>query len=118
MKDHKDLDAWKHAMQLVRTVYGVSNALPESENYGLKAQLRRAAVSVPSNIAEGAARGSDAEVISFLYIARGSLAEVETQVLLAHSLGYLDGTQEVEAALSQTAQVLNGLIRFLKNRDG
>lgn len=80
--NHKDLDAWKEGMKLVKIIYELTEKLPPSEMYGLKSQLRRASVSVPSNIAEGAARKSNKELIQFTYIAIGSLAEIETQVLL------------------------------------
>lgn len=92
-KDHKELEAWKRAMRLAREVYRVSSGFPKEEQLGLLPQLRRAAVSVPSNIAEGAARNSDKELVRFLYIAMGSIAELETQLLLAKEFGYLrDGT--------------------------
>ncbi len=82
MKTHKDLDAWKRAMDLVEIIYKSSHSFPSGEVYGLTAQVRRAVVSIPSNIAEGAGRKGDKEFIQFLYIALGSLAEVETQMLL------------------------------------
>jgi four helix bundle protein len=87
--DHKDLDVWKKGMELVERVYSMSRAFPDSERYGLTSQIRRAAVSIPSNIAEGAARKSDKELLQFLSIAIGSLAELETQYLIAIRLGFL-----------------------------
>jgi four helix bundle protein len=86
---HRNLLAWQEAMTLVEKVYRDTDALPRHEWFGLRAQIRRAAVSVPSNIAEGAARSSPAELVHFLSIACGSLAELETQLELAIRLGYL-----------------------------
>lgn len=98
VKSYKDLIVWKKAMDLVEMVYQVTKEFPREELYGLANQLRRAAVSVPSNIAEGHARKSTAEFRNFLSIARGSLAEVETQLLIAKRLGYIN-TQRVESIL-------------------
>ena len=86
--DHKDLDVWKKGMELVERVYSMSRAFPDSERFGLTSQIRRAAVSIPSNISEGAARKSDKELLQFLSIAIGSLAELETQYLIAIRLGF------------------------------
>jgi four helix bundle protein len=76
--DHKDLDVWKRSMDLVVKVYQITKLFPDTEKYGLSSQMRRAAVSIPSNIAEGAARKGDKEFIQFLYISIGSLSELET----------------------------------------
>ena len=89
MRKHHELRAWQEAMTLVREVYQATGSFPASEQYGLTSQLRRAAVSVPSNIAEGAARESTKEFAQFLIMARGSLSELETQLLIAKELGYL-----------------------------
>lgn len=86
---HRNLLAWQEAMTLAETVYRDTEALPKAEVYGLRSQIRRAAVSIPSNIAEGAARGSPGELVHYLGIACGSLAELETQLELAVRLGYL-----------------------------
>jgi len=93
VKSYKDLIVWQKAMTLVVLVYRVTRAFPREEIYGLTSQLRRAAVSIPSNIAEGQARQSTAEFRNFLSIARGSLAEVETQLLIAKRLNYLEAEQ-------------------------
>jgi four helix bundle protein len=115
MKSHRDLDVWKEAMALVKEVYKLTASLPRSELYGLSAQLRRAAVSVPSNIAEGAARESRKEFAQFLYIALGSLSEVETQLLLAKDLfGCHSGT--LEESLGRVRKMLIGLIKSLRRR--
>ena len=88
--DHKDLEAWKQAMRLVEEVYKISSNFPKQEMYGLTSQVRRAAVSIPSNISEGAARNGKKEYSNFLGISLGSLAELETQLIIASRLGYAD----------------------------
>ena len=83
IRNHKDLEVWKKSMDLVSNIYKITESFPNKEIYGLTNQIRRSAVSVPSNIAEGAARSSKKEFIQFLYIALGSLAELETQMIIA-----------------------------------
>ena len=111
---HRELRVWQNAMSLVRDVYTVTKAFPIEEQFGLISQLRRAAVSVPSNIAEGAARTSKREFAQFLSVARGSLAEVETQILIAKDLGYLVHDEEILAAISGLLRSISALIRSLK----
>ena len=82
--------AWQRAMDLVEEVYRITLSLPKEEKYGLISQIRRAAVSIPSNIAEGDERGTNKESVRFLYIAKGSLAELQTQLEIAHAVGYID----------------------------
>jgi four helix bundle protein len=109
---------WKKSMALVLDVYRSTQAFPKTETYGLVSQLRRAAVSIPSNIAEGQARLSTGEFKQFLGKARGSLMEVETRILLAQELGYLE-IAEGESLLSAAAEVgriLNGLLNSLPVR--
>ena len=115
-KAHKKLKVWQEAMELVKIVYGITTALPPEEKYGLISQMRRAAVSVPSNIAEGAARQSTKESIQFYMISRGSLSELDTQVELCRSLGLIDSTQFsiVSVHLTKVDGLLSGLIRFKK----
>jgi four helix bundle protein len=103
-------------MDLVTRVYEITRRFPREEIYGLTSQLRRAAVSVPSNIAEGKGRSSDKELVQFLNHSRGSLFEIETQTTIAQRLGYTDA-ETCEAILRQTSrvgQMLNGLIRALR----
>ncbi len=102
-------------MQLTHEIYQVTKRFPREEIYGLTAQMRRSAVSVPSNIAEGQGRASKGEFKQFLCMARGSLFELETQFLLAKRLGYLTEQQisEIETAFSNVGPVLNALIRSL-----
>jgi len=115
-KAHHRLEAWQQALNLVKSIYSATASFPKSELYGLTSQMRRAAVSIPSNIAEGAARESTAEFIRFLYIARGSLAELETQILIAQELGYIDVVAPIMERLDSVSAPLSGLIRSLKNR--
>lgn len=107
---HYDLEVWKDAMRLAREVYRASAAFPDSERYGLAAQLRRAAVSVASNIAEGAGRGSRLEYSRYLRIARGSLMEVDTQIWLARDLGYLTDATAAQELIQRLAAKLSALI--------
>jgi four helix bundle protein len=115
VQSYKDLIVWQKAMDLVEKVYQVSKAFPKEELYGLTNQLRIAAVSIPSNIAEGHARSSLAEFLHFLSIARGSLAEVETQLLIAQRLGYLptDQLTPILALQAEINKMTNGLMTKL-----
>jgi four helix bundle protein len=117
MRDHKELDVWKKSMDFVENVYTLSRGFPKDEIYGLVSQLRRSAVSIPSNIAEGAARHSDKEFIQFLHISLGSAAEAETHLLIAQRLNYSNDIQESLQRLIAVKQMLSGLIRHYRNRD-
>src|SRR5690606_35660521 len=90
MKTHKDLEVWKKSIELVTEIYQVTKNFPKEEIYGLTSQIRRSAVSVPSNIAEGAARQFNKEYIQFLYIALGSLMELDTQLIIAKNNDFID----------------------------
>ena len=116
MRDHHRLRAFELADSFALAVYGATNTFPREEVFGLTAQLRRAAVSVPSNIVEGAARNSQADYVRFLDIAYGSLREAGYQLSLAHRLGYMKAEtfQELDALCTETGKVLNGLIRSLR----
>ncbi len=118
MKTHKDLDAWKVAIEFVTTIYQSTKSFPSEEKYSLTDQIRRAAVSIPSNIAEGAARGSDSEFIRFLYYALGSSAELDTQLIIANNLEYIsdDKFPELSEGLERIGRMVNGLIKYLKNK--
>lgn len=115
MRDHKKLRAFELADELALAVYKQTKAFPREEIFGLTSQMRRAAVSVASNIVEGCGRESLADYIRFLDMANGSICELEYQVSLAHRLGYLPAESEVNALVVETAKVLNGLIRALRN---
>ncbi len=114
--DHKDLDVWKKSIDFVVTIYKLTERFPKEEIYGLTHQLRRASVSIPSNIAEGAARGSDKEFIHFLYIALGSLSEIETQIIIAKKLGLIKDDKTTLESILSIRKMLLGLIKYLKNK--
>ena len=113
MKDHKDLDVWNKSMDLVENIHTVTKQFPQSEIYGLTSQIKRAVVSVPSNIAEGAGRKSSKEFTQFLYISLGSLSEVDTQLLLAKRLGFVENIHNITEDIVKIKQMLNGLINYL-----
>ena len=104
-------------MKLVKHIYKSTATFPREELYGLTSQMRRAAISIPSNIAEGAARQTTPEFLRFLYIARGSLAELETQALIARDLDYLTDGDSLPEGMGHVSVLLNGLIRNLKTRN-
>ena len=116
VKHYRELIAWQLAMELVVSTYQATEAVPDTERYGLVAQMWRAAVSVPSNIAEGQARRSTADFIRYLLMAHGSLAELETQVLLCERLHLVPGDtiRPLLASYLEVGRVLNGLIASLR----
>lgn len=116
MSDHKNLDAWKQSIEFVSEIYTITDKFPKEEIYGLTNQIRRSAVSIPSNIAEGAARQSDKELIQFLYVALGSLAEIETQLIVAKNLSYLKEADVPSEKLETIKKLIIGLIKYLKTK--
>lgn len=116
MRKHQELRVWQQAMDLVEQIYRITAEFPDEEKYGLTSQLRRAAVSVPSNIAEGAARGSAKDFVRFLFIARGSLSEIETQVLIGQRLNYVQDVTSTVELIHKVSGLLGGLIRNLQSR--
>src|SRR5690625_558583 len=114
MKTHKDLDVWKLSRETVVEIYKITKDFPATETYGLTNQIRRSAISIPSNIAEGSARQSNKEFIRFLYIASGSLAELETQLLIATDLNYLPADLEIFQKLERIRMMLFGLLRNVR----
>lgn len=125
IKTHKDLDVWKEAIAVAKEVYKLTESFPQEETYGLTSQMRRAAVSIASNIAEGAARNSRKEFIQALYVSLGSLAELETQLALAKEIGLLRGNPshlndhaslitDLDASIVRIRKMLLGLIKHLK----
>ena len=116
MKTYRELIVWQRAMDFVERVYQATARFPNHENFGLSAQLRRAAVSIPSNIAEGQGRETPRDFLRFLWMAHGSLREVETQVMIADRLFYLDecATSGLLDAASEVGRLLNGLIAGIK----
>jgi len=119
IRSHRDLVAWQKGMDLGLEVYAITKRLPESERFGLVSQLRRAAVSVPSNIAEGYGRGSTADYVRFLRTARGSLYEIDTQLLIAVRLEFvpMDAYERVLERLNECGRILAGLIRSLGEKE-
>lgn len=118
VQSYRDLKVWQKARLLVTTIYQLSASFPREELYGLTSQIRRASISVPSNIAEGSAKGSTREFIRFVGIAYGSLAEIETQLFLATDLKYITD-EALQTALVETAEIgrmLNGLQRSLETK--
>ncbi len=113
MRRHQRMDVWKLGMTLVEEIYQLTRSFPDGEKYGLVSQMRRAAVSIPSNIAEGAARGGDKEFCRFLLIARGSLAELETQVEICRRLGLVNDVTVKHQLLEHLYAKLNNLIKVL-----
>ena len=111
MKTHKDLDIWGKGLDLVTDIYKLTKNFPKEEIYGLSSQMQRAAVSYPSNIAEGAARNSKPDYIRFIYIALSSLSELETQVIISKNLGYTSDNEkllnEIEILRKMTLNFLN-----------
>ena len=116
IRTHKDLEVWKKAMELTETMYAITSKFPKEEQYGLVSQIRRSAVSVPSNIAEGAARNSTKEFIEYLYITMGSLSELETQLLLAQRLNFLKDNNSI-VEIDSVRKMTVGLINYLKRRE-
>jgi len=113
VKSHKDLKVWQESMTLVVAVYKATEDFPKHEIYGLTSQIRRAAVSIPSNIAEGAGRRGNKEFIRFLYIALGSLSEVETQLEIAFRLNYLESIEDINKSIYFIRKMLANLIKSL-----
>jgi len=112
MSDHRKLMVWQEAMDLVEKIYQVTRGFPRDERFGLVSQMRRSAVSIPSNIAEGASRKNKNEFIQFLSIARGSLAELRTQVEISHRLDFTH--DDLSPKLDRVGRLLNALIRSLR----
>lgn len=116
LKSYRDLLVWQKSMDLAKLIYEHTSSFPKEEMYGLISQMRRAAVSISANIAEGQARNSTGEFRQFLGIAKGSLSELETLIILSQSLGFLI-LEKSEALLNLTAEInkmLNGLLKSLK----
>ena len=114
MSGFKQLKVWQVGMDLVIKVYKITESFPKSEMYGLISQLRRCSVSIPSNIAEGSSRNNPKEFIQFLYIAHGSLSELDTQLTIAQLLGYIQDFNDIEELIRQIRSMLTGLIKAQK----
>lgn len=118
IKSHRDLSVWQLGMEIAEAVYEVTRSFPKEELYGLTSQIRRAAVSVPANIAEGNARSSTKEYLHLLSVSVGSLAEVETHLELALRFHYADpaSVQKLESLIGEERRMLRGLQRALRNK--
>ncbi|MDM1346131.1 four helix bundle protein [Myroides marinus] len=116
MKTHRDLEVWQKSREFVTTVYTLTKDFPKDEIYGLTNQIRQSAVLIPSNIAEGSARRKNKEYRQFLYIALGSLAELETQLIIAHDLKYIESIAEYDSSIANLRMMLESLIKSLKDK--
>ena len=118
MRSHNKLDAWKKAIDFVVAIYKATDNFPKEEKFGLTSQLRRAAVSIPANIAEGAARRSSKEYTQFLSHSQGSASEVETELLIAFRLGFLTKAkyEELYRDLDDIGRMITGVSKYLKRQ--
>ncbi len=118
IQSFRDLVVWQKSIDLVTEIYQISRRFPKEELFGLTSQIRRAAVSIPSNIAEGRGKSSKGEFQQFLHHSRGSLAEVETQIIIAQNLGYLskEETEQIIEMTSEVGRLLHGLITSIKKK--
>ena len=119
VRDYRELIVWQKAVEFVVAMYRETASFPKEEMYGLTSQMRRAAVSIPSNIAEGQARSTTRDFIHFLYISRGSLKESETQIIISRRLGYLNEQQEADllGRADELSRLISGLVSSLRNKD-
>ncbi len=118
LKSYKELKVWQRSYQLCLEIYKITKGFPDEEKYGLTSQLRRAAVSVPSNVSEGYGRKTTPEYIQFLYIAYGSICEIETQILLSGDLGYISNgrLEMLKEGIREVERMLKASIRSLENK--
>ena len=118
MKTHKDLDIWKLGIELVEEIYKLCENYPKDERFGIVSQLKRAAISIPSNIAEGSARNSQKEFIQFCYISLGSLSEIETQLIISEKLKFLpqENLKKVLLNIETLRKKLLNFIKYLKRK--
>lgn len=114
MKGHHKLEVWKRSIDFVTKIYKLTDGFPKNEIYGLVQQMRRSAVSIPRNIAEGAGRNSKNEFRQFLSIAQGSVAELETQILIAQKLGFVKGSDSLLNELDELSRMLIGLVKAVR----
>ncbi|MFZ4725000.1 MAG: four helix bundle protein [Paludibacter sp.] len=118
MTSHKELKVWQKGIELVKSIYEITKSFPNNEQFGLVSQMRRAAVSIPSNIAEGCGRHSEKELIHFLYISIGSASELETQTIISHELNFLEKAQaeQILEMISEIIRMTSSLIKSIKVR--
>jgi len=115
-KTHRDLEIWQLGIDLVTKIYKFTKNFPKEEIYGLTSQMRRAAISYPSNISEGAARDSINDYIRFLYISMGSLSELETQIIISEKLGYIKDSKDILEDIEAITRKTYNLIKYLKSK--
>jgi four helix bundle protein len=116
MQDYKSLKVWQKAHQIVINIYKITKLFPKEELFCLVSQIRRAAISIPANIAEGAGRGSRIDFNRFLQISFGSISELEYELMLSNELGYInkDSYKKIEASIEEVKKMLSGLIKSIK----
>ena len=119
IRSYKDLDAWKQSKSLVKIIYALTSRFPKEEDFGLKLQMRRASISVVSNIAEGMGRQYKKETIQFMYMSRGSLIELEAQLDVSFDLLYIkeDELKQANEAVENSRKLLSGFINYLQKSD-
>lgn len=119
MADYKNLKVWQNAISLTMRIYDVADKFPNYERYGLANQMERAAVSIPSNIAEGCGRQSDKEFYYFLHIAKGSMYELQTQLYIASGRGYMsdEDMEEINHMIDDLGKMISGLLRRAEERN-
>jgi len=110
IRSHKDLDAWTKSIDLIEDIYSVTKEFPKEEIYVLTSQIRKSAISITSNISEGAARNSSKEFIYFLYVALGSASELESQIIIAERLKYIDDSSDLQEKINAIKNMIKGLI--------
>jgi len=113
---YKNLEVWKKSIEFVTQIYKETEKFPQSENFGLISQIRRAAVSIPSNIAEGCNRHSDKDTLRFLDIAMGSIGEIETQLIIAQNLNFINSIEDLSNNIQNISAMIVGLKSFLNNK--
>ena len=113
---YKELEVWKESRELVNDVYKLTNSFPKSEIFGLTSQIRRSVISIPSNIAEGCSRYSDKDTNKFIDIAFGSVAELDTQLILASDLKYCEYNDDLSKKVSKVSALLQGLKKYVNNK--
>ena len=116
-RKHHELVAWQVSIDLVGDLYRMTETFPAKETYGLASQIRRAAISVPSNIAEGAARTTKREFAHYLSMARGSVSEIDTQLTIAKQLDYIHNDEEVQQKLDRIFELIGGLLKSIRTTD-
>ena len=115
---HHDLDVWKRSISYVTIIYELTETFPSEERFGLISQIRRSAISIPSIVAEGAARRSDKGFLQFLYISLGSVAELETQLIISNNLKFMESSDQLLSELNEIKKMTLGLIKYVKSKTG